>query len=140
MNKYTGNKLPRWRSSWELTFMRMADSNPAVIAWSSEAYKIPYINPITGMQHLYIPDFFMIYVDANNKQHAEMIEVKPFTQVAGNAKSESDKYAAVINDAKWKYARAYCKQHGIGFRVITENEIFNKPTVKPNKKRRRTKR
>jgi hypothetical protein len=139
--KYVGKAYPKWRSSWELSFMRFADDNPNVIAWSSESYKIPYIHPFDNKPHIYIPDFFLIYLDANGVQQAEMVEVKPFTQTVGNAKSESDKMAAVINDAKWKYARAYCKQHGIGFRVITEHDIFNKPksstkknTVKKRKK------
>ena len=37
------------------------------------------------------------------------------------------KAAAVVNQAKWEAARAWCKNQGLGFRVITEREIYNKP-------------
>lgn len=132
--KYIGKKIPTYRSGWELHFMRMCDNHPNVIAWSSEDHKIPYIHPITGKRANYVPDFFMIYVDANGKQHAEIVEVKPSSQIMGEAKGQYDKIQAVINKAKWDYAKAYCKQQGIGFRIITEREIFNKPQ-KPTARR-----
>ena len=34
--KYAGKRLPRYRSGWELTFMRMCDNHPAVLSWASE--------------------------------------------------------------------------------------------------------
>ena len=46
---------------------------------------------------------------------------------------------AIINEAKWKSARYWCKKKGIQFRVITENDIYNKPS-KYGMKKRRTKR
>ena len=36
-----------------------------------------------------------------------------------------DKVSLVVNEAKWQAARAWCKKQGLGFRVITEREIFN---------------
>ena len=55
--KYVGSKSPRFRSSWELTFMRMCDSHPSIIQWSSEPVRIPYKHPFTGKQSMYVPDF-----------------------------------------------------------------------------------
>lgn len=132
--KYIGKHMPKYRSGWELSFMRMADNHPNVLAWASESHRIPYINPITGKRANYIPDFFIIYVDKDGKKHAEIIEIKPSNQIAGNAKGQYDKAMAVINEAKWNYARQWCKQQGIGFRVITENDIFNRPQ-KPTARR-----
>jgi indole-3-glycerol phosphate synthase len=32
---------------------------------------------------------------------------------------------SILNAAKWEAARTYCKQQGITFRVVTENDIFH---------------
>jgi hypothetical protein len=133
--KYIGKHVPQYRSGWELQFMRMCDNHPAIIAWASESHRIPYIHPITGARKTYVPDFFVIYVDAQGKKHAELVEIKPSSQIAGNAKGQYDQAQAVINQAKWKYAAQWCKQQGINFRIITENEIFNKPQ-KPKAQRK----
>lgn len=125
--KYVGKHAPNYRSGWELNIMRMFDNHPNIIAWASESHRIPYINPVTGKKSSYVPDFFVVYVDKHGKKHAEMIEVKPSNQIIGNAKSKYDKAHAVINEAKWRFAKQYCDQQGIGFRIITENEIFNRP-------------
>ena len=135
--KYIGKHTPRYRSGWELAFMRMCDNHPNILAWASEAHRIPYINPVTGKKTSYVPDFFMIYADKNGKKHAEIIEVKPNSQVMGNARSTHDKMHAVVNEAKWKMARQWAYQQGMGFRVITENEMFNKPSQKPKRRRKR---
>lgn len=125
-DKYIGKHIPQYRSGWELQFMRMCDNHPNVLAWASESHRIPYIHPITGKAKTYVPDFFVIYIDKDGKKHAEMVEVKPSSHMVGNAKGQYDKAMAVINEAKWRYAQQWCKQQGIGFRIITENEIFNK--------------
>ena len=61
--KYVGLKVPTYRSSWEWSFMRFCDTNPSVQKWASEAIKIPYRDPLTGKQTVYVPDFFIQYVD-----------------------------------------------------------------------------
>lgn len=126
--KYIGRKTPTYRSSWEWAVMNMCDNNPAIAKWASEAVKIPYRCPLTGKQTIYVPDFFVNYVDKNGKQHAEVWEVKPASQaikekVGRNAMNQA---AYVKNMAKWEAARAWCNQQGILFRVISENDIFHK--------------
>lgn len=133
--KYIGKHVPKYRSGWELQFMRMCDNHPAILAWASESHRIPYINPITGKRSNYVPDFFVVYMDKEGKKHAELVEVKPSGQMMGNAKGQYDQAMAVINEAKWNYARQWCRQQGIGFRIITEKEIFNKPP-KPRAQRK----
>jgi hypothetical protein len=83
----------------------MCDNHPAIIAWASESHRIPYINPITRNRSTYVPDFFVIYADKDGKKHAELVEVKPSSQIVGNAKGQYDQAMAVINEAKWKFAR-----------------------------------
>lgn len=135
-DKYIGKHAPRYRSGWELTFMRMCDNHPGILGWASESHRIPYLNPLTGKATTYVPDFFIVYVDKAGKKHAELIEVKPSKQIKGNAKTQQDQMAAVVNEAKWKIAKQWAGQQGVGFRVITENEIFNKPQgSKPKKPR-----
>ena len=126
--KYIGKRTPTYRSSWEWAVMNMCDSNPAIAKWASEAVKIPYRCPLTGKQTIYVPDFFVNYVDKNGKQHAEVWEVKPASQAIKErvGRNPMNQAAYVKNMAKWEAARAWCSQQGILFRVISENDIFHK--------------
>jgi len=125
--KYGGNRTPTYRSSWEYTFMKFCDEHPSVSQWASEAVKIPYRNPLTGKQTIYVPDFFIVYADKGGKQKVELIEVKPKNQAVKEnlGRSRANQAHYVINMAKWEAARSWCKQKGIFFRVITEEDIFH---------------
>lgn len=136
ISKYIGKGLPRYRSGWELAVFRMCDNHPAIIGWGSETHRIPYRNPVTGKNTTYVPDLLMIYQDKNGQRHAEMVEIKPSSQILGEAKTQHEKLQAVINHAKWEAARSWCKSNGLGFRVITENEIFNKPQRSKKKRKK----
>lgn len=123
--KLVGNATIYYRSSWELTVMTLLDKHPNVVHWASESITIPYVNPLTGKRSLYIPDFFVLYKDKNGKERAELIEVKPAREaIAENAKSKRDKAALLVNTAKWASAMTYCKQAGINFRILTEDQIY----------------
>ena len=78
--KYVGKGTPRYRSGWELTFMMFLDSNDNIVQWASESITIPYRNPITGKQSMYVPDFFVTYRGRDNTTRAELIEIKPKKQ------------------------------------------------------------
>jgi hypothetical protein len=125
--KYVGNKVPTYRSSWEFVFMTFCDNNPNILQWASEAVHISYKNPLTNKNTIYVPDFLITYVDANGKQHAEVIEVKPQkeTSLKEAGRSPRAQAAAILNMAKWDAARRWCKAHNISFRVVTEAEIFH---------------
>jgi TnsA endonuclease N terminal len=125
--KYVGLGKPRYRSGWELTFMMFCDNNPNVLQWASESVRIPYRNPLTGKQTIYVPDFMVVYQDKTGKQVAEMVEIKPAKEtLLENNKRPSQRTRAVIaiNHAKWQAAHHFCKRMGITFRVITENDLF----------------
>ena len=125
--KYSGTRTPTYRSSWEYTFMKFCDEHPSVSQRASEAVKIPYRNPLTGKQTIYVPDFFIVYADKGGKQKVELIEVKPKNQsVKENlGRSRANQAHYVMNMAKWSAAKSWCKQKGIFFRVITEEDIFH---------------
>jgi hypothetical protein len=130
--KYVGNKQPTYRSSWEFVFMQFLDNNPSVLQWASEAVHVNYRNPLTGKNTIYVPDFLMVYVDSNGKQHAEVIEVKPTkeTSLQEAGKSPRAQAAAILNMAKWEAARQWCRAKGLTFRVVTENQIFHQGKTK----------
>jgi hypothetical protein len=107
--------------------MKFCDEHPNVSQWASEAIRIPYRNPLTGKQTIYVPDFFIVYADKGGKQRVELIEVKPSSQALKEkvGRSRSNQAHYVVNQAKWEAARAWCKQKGIYFRIVTEQDIFH---------------
>jgi len=125
--KYVGTKIPTYRSSWEWSFMNFCDTNPSIIKWASEAIQIPYRDPLTERQTVYVPDFFIQYVDKKNRILTELIEIKPASQTilerVGKNKYNQAQY--VKNQAKWKAATLWCGQQGIKFRILNENDIFS---------------
>lgn len=125
--KYVGNKTPTYRSSWEWAFMRFCDNNPAVQSWASEAVSIPYRDPLTGRQTIYVPDFFIQYVDKDGKLHVELIEIKPQSQTVKEkvGKNRNNQLQYVKNLAKWQAAQAWCKAKKIKFRVVNEQDLFH---------------
>ena len=126
-DKYVGKKTPLARSSWEFIFMRMLDEHPGVQSWASESIQIPYRDPLSGRNTIYVPDFFIVYIDKNKSKHAELVEVKPANQTLREAvgKSRYNQEQYVRNLAKWEAANAWCKQQGIRFRVVNESDIFH---------------
>jgi len=125
--KYVGAKSPTYRSGWEFHFMKFCDEHPSVAQWASESIKIPYKNPFTGKMTIYVPDFFIAYNDKIGKQRVELIEVKPANQAIQEklGRSKTNQAHFILNKAKWEAANAWCRQKGIRFRVITENDIFH---------------
>jgi hypothetical protein len=124
--KYVGNGVPRYRSGWELAFMRFLDNNDNVMQWASESIQIPYRNPVTGKQSIYVPDFLITYKTRQNTLIAELIEIKPKKQSVIESKmSNRDRMVVAINYAKWDQATKWCKRNGLKFRVITEEDMFH---------------
>lgn len=123
--KYVGNGTPRYRSGWELSFMKFCDSNDHVLQWASESIAIPYRHPLTGKMTQYIPDFLITYRTGNNTVKAELIEIKPKKQSVIESKMSSrDRAIVAINYCKWDAATKWARRNGLTFRVITENDMF----------------
>ena len=122
---YAGKGVPKYRSGWELAFMRFCDTNDHIITWSSESLVIPYINPLTGKKTRYIPDFLIQYRNKHNKVVTELIEIKPKKQSILESKANNrDRAIVAVNYAKWAAAQKWCQRNGLTFRVITEEDIF----------------
>ena len=123
--KYVGNGVPRYRSGWELAFMRFLDNNDNVMQWASESIQIPYRNPVTGKQSIYVPDFLITYKTRQNTLIAELIEIKPKKQSVIESKmSNRDRMVVAINYAKWAQAEKWCARNGLKFRILTEEDLF----------------
>jgi len=111
-NKYKGNvKRIHYRSMWERRFMLYCDRSPNILEWSSEEIHIPYV--LDDKHRNYYPDFLVRVKQKDDKEVTFMIEIKPSYQRNWS-----------INKSKWAYARAYCKEHGYEFKVLTEKELF----------------
>lgn len=124
--KYVGRGRIKYRSSWELAFMTFIDNHPGIIQWASESIQIPYKNPLTGKQTIYVPDFFIYYENEGTGKHGELIEIKPKKETTmENARSQRDKLMVIVNTAKWLAANVFCKNHGLTFRIITEEHLFH---------------
>jgi len=125
-DKYAGNRKPRYRSSWEHAFMRFCDNHPSVVQWASESIQIPYRNPLTGKQSVYVPDFLIVYQNKSGSRRAELIEVKPASQTRLTEKTKpQEKLQIALNHAKWEAAAKWCRLKGLNFRIINENDIFH---------------
>ena len=123
--KYVGKGQPTFRSGWEFSFMTFLDNNDHVLQWASECVAIPYRHPLTGKMSRYFPDFLVTYRQRDNTVRAELIEIKPKKQsVIESKQSQQARAVVAVNYAKWAAAQAWCKNNGLTFRVITEDDMF----------------
>lgn len=137
--KYIGKKDPIYRSSWEKRVFVWCDNAPNVVRWSSEAIAIPYTfnrdDAGREMWHRYFPDVYCEIKNLDGDIKKYLIEIKPLEQTKApsppktkTAKSwkryEYQMLVYIQNEAKWKFATAYCQQHNITFKLITEKTIF----------------
>lgn len=120
--------------------MLLFDNHPSVLGWMNESLPtnrvhegisgIPYRNPFTGRWTIYVPDFFVIYLDKNNKQHAEVMEIKPFDEVPPAISGYKGKVSKlkeakqILNTAKFAAAMEHCVKRGWHFRIATEKDLF----------------
>ncbi len=114
-----------YRSLWERKFMNFCDTKPSVTKWASEEIFIPYKSPRDGKIHRYYPDFYMKTGDKES-----IIEIKPAKQCRPpkEPKRKTARYKAecltyLVNQAKWKYAKKWCKARGISFVILTEKDL-----------------
>ena len=130
-SKYQGNPNSIiCRSSWERKFCQWCDKNNSIIYWASEEVSIPYVSPKDNRVHRYYPDFVIKVKEKNDKVKTYVVEVKPKKQtlppkprkrVTKSYIYECTTYA--VNQAKWKAAGEYCKDHLIQFKIVTEDEL-----------------
>lgn len=135
LEKYVGDRLPIFRSSWEFKFLRWCDLNPAVVQYASEPVGIKFFNPLDKRVHVYYVDFYVIIKNSDGTEQKYLIEVKPTKYV--NPPTAPDRmtdksthnyvWAAkqyITNKAKFEAARDFAEQRGLKFGIITENFLF----------------
>lgn len=106
--------------------MRYLDTHEKIIYWASESVKIPYKNPFTGKNTVYIPDFFLVCETRNGKKKSFLVEIKPKSQTSiKESKSNYDRLNAILNEYKWRAALSWCQSKGIEFVILTEKELFS---------------
>lgn len=109
--------------------MKYLDANPGVIQWASEELIIPYYDPTTNRMRRYFPDFIVKVKRTDGSTSTYILEVKPQSQTTlRSPKRQTRKFLEeaktyAINQAKWKAADEFCKDHGWSFKVITEHDL-----------------
>ena len=120
----------KYRSSWELKFMKFISFNNNIIKANSEGMKIKYFNPITNK----IANYYMDFMIETKAGVVWLVEVKPKSQTLPPKppKNNTDKSASnyekaiktyVINIAKWEATEKLCQENGWIFKIITEKEL-----------------
>ena len=118
--KYRGNSQQIiYRSLWERKFMVYCDTI------------IPYLSPWDGRMHRYFPDFYIKTKQSDGTIKKFIIEVKPKKQCSPPSAEPKRKtrrwFNEVktwgINEAKWKYATAWCNNNGMEFKILTEDHL-----------------
>lgn len=113
--------------------MRYLDEHPDVIQWASEEIAIPYLSPKDQCVHRYFPDFFVKKRNAKGIVENLLIEIKPKVQTSLPEKKKkitkryiNEVVTYAVNEAKWKYASAFCEDKGWKFLILTEDNLFPK--------------
>ncbi len=92
-------------------------------------FLMPYRSPVDNRIHRYYPDF---YVKARTKSGGlakSIIEIKPYAQtLPPKPQKKSRRFITEVktygvNTAKWKAARAYCKDRRMAFLILTEHHL-----------------
>lgn len=128
------------RSSWEKDFAQHCDLMPSVISWGYESVQIPYRDPLTGKQKIYIPDFFVKMATRDGFAIDKVFEIKPMhEQLDENARNAKDAALIARNNAKWHAAIQWCDRHSAEFEILNESNLYlghenRKPRVHPVKK------
>jgi len=106
--------------------MRYLDDHVQIERWSSEEFCIPYRSPIDRRMHRYFPDF---WVEKANGEEL-VIEVKPKQHLIPpkKPKRQTAKYLRemktfVVNQRKFEVAQEYCKNKGMKFQIMTQDEL-----------------
>jgi len=136
--KYVGDKNDIvYRSSWELRMFIYCDTTSSVVSWNSEGFVIKYFLNTDQKWHRYFVDLAMSVKQPSGDVKHYLVEIKPYDQTIPpkqpkrmTERTKSRYMDSILtwekNKAKWVYAREFCRQNGMEFLIITENELFKK--------------
>lgn len=127
-NKFLGSTA-FYRSGLELKFMRFFDDNTNVLQWSSERVIVPYISPLDNRVHKYFVDNFVVIKEGDTIRKY-LVEIKPSKQTAAPTAKYKKKHHLLyeqrmwhVNNSKWTSAKAFAKERGWEFIILTEKDI-----------------
>lgn len=126
--KYCGTYPIICRSSWEYRVCQYFDFHNDVVEWSSENHRIKYWDGTRGRYRIYYPDFYVMFKGRGRF----IVEVKPEKDLRmpkqTGKKSQKTmmlrENTFLVNQAKFKAAKEYCKKIGCQFVVLTEKDLF----------------
>lgn len=130
--KYKGNPNNIvYRSSWELIALRWCDRNPDVLEYASEEFFIPYYDKSSNKVRRYFPDLFAKIKNKSGEITKYIIEIKPKRQTLPPVKTPRKKKKTFLNElytyqknySKWEYAKEWCQDRGMVFKILTEDEL-----------------
>lgn len=130
--KYLGDsKEIIYRSSYELKAFHWCDLTESILEWGSEEIIIKYFDPTTKKIRRYFPDLYIKIRENTGEVKRYIIEIKPKRQIIPpnpSPKKKTRTYLTevktyAVNEAKWTAARNFCKDNGMEFKIITEEEL-----------------
>lgn len=132
--KYCGNYPILVRSGWERMYMQFLDITPTIKKWSSENIFIKYYCPVQQRIRRYYPDFYQLVLQKDGKYKEYIVEIKPLKETKPPRKTgkksqktlRHQQATYITNQAKFAAAEEYCRKIGMGWKIITEKELFNK--------------
>lgn len=120
-----------YRSSWELKALRWCDRNSNVLEYGSEEFFIPYFDETTKKVRRYFPDLFIKVKDNLGNVKNYVVEIKPKRQTFPPEQTSKKRNKTYINEmvtyqknmSKWKYAKEWCEDRGLIFKILTEDDL-----------------
>ena len=119
-----------YRSGLELKCLRYCDMNIHIKKFSLEPFCIPYLSPKDGKIHRYFIDFFiefsngqkfLVEVKSSGETREPKMPGKKTEKALLNYQKALQTY--VVNKSKWEAATQFCKEKGLTFIILTENEL-----------------
>lgn len=119
-----------YRSSWELRFMNWCDSNSNVIGWQSEETIVPYRCATDNKIHRYFIDFRIQVKKKDGTLQTWLVEIKPDVQTRPpkfpgkqTKRYLTESMTYLKNQSKWDAAKAFARDRGWEFVVLTEHHL-----------------
>lgn len=135
--KYTGRvDQIVFRSLWELKYFQKLDQQPDVVEWSSEELMVQYVSPVDNRTHRYFPDCKFTVRQPDGTLRKFLVEIKPHKETLPPTRKTpvrspkayrrllEETNLFMVNQAKWAAAKAWCRQQGYEFVVLTERDLF----------------
>ena len=119
-----------YKSSLELKCLRYCDMNIHIKCFGLEPFCIPYLSAKDGKIHRYFIDFFiefsngqkfLVEVKSSGETREPKMPGKKTEKAILNYQKALQTYA--VNKSKWASATQFCKEKGLTFIILTENEL-----------------